>query len=118
MDHDLYYNRNIKICERWNSYENFLEDMGERPENKTLDRIDNNKGYSKENCRWATPREQTLNRRCALQITFRNQTKLLADWCQELNLPYATVYTRLYAYKWSIEEALSRPVTQNGRWKK
>lgn len=57
-----YGGRGIIYCKRWNIFENFLEDMDEKPEGKSLDRIDNNKGYSKKNCRWATAKEQNGNR--------------------------------------------------------
>lgn len=63
-DYILYGKKGIKICKEWDDFWVFVNDMGDKPtKDHTLDRIDNDKGYNKENCRWATKKEQTLNRR-------------------------------------------------------
>ena len=74
-------------------------------DNLTLDRIDNNKGYSPENCRWVTAKVQNNNRRNNLLIKYKNKEQTLKQWCNELNLNYNKMFQRLQRLHWSVEEA-------------
>jgi hypothetical protein len=68
------------MCDRWrNSFEEFLADMGERPEGKTLDRIDGNGDYDPDNCRWATHRMQGRNRRSTNLVQWRGKTLTISE---------------------------------------
>lgn len=82
-----YGGRGIKICERWMDFENFLSDMGARPEGTTIDRIDTNGDYAPENCRWATSYVQTRNRRNSVLITHKGVTLNASDWQSITGLP-------------------------------
>lgn len=101
--------RGIRVCKRWDeSYENFLSDMGRRPsEAHSLDRIDNMKGYSPDNCRWATPVEQSNNRRSNRIITHCGESKTLAQWSKETGINSYTIKARIDYYGWSVARALT-----------
>jgi len=101
-----YGGRGIRVCEAWLKFENFLKDMGESSDKMSIDRINNNGDYCKENCKWSTKKEQERNKRNNKRITINNDTKLLIEWCEQFNLNANTVRSRIYTYKWTPEEAL------------
>ena len=105
-----YGGRGIEVCKRWEKFENFLEDMGERPEGKTLDRIDNDGDYKPSNCRWATQKEQTNNCRKNIYITYKGQTLTRKQWAEKMSVSPSTLRARIEDYGWSIERALSEPI--------
>jgi hypothetical protein len=94
-DYPNYGGRGIRVCESWLVFENFYADMGEAPEGTTLDRINNDDGYSKENCRWATSNVQHRNKRTNQYISFQGETMTISDWAEKLNLQYSTLWRRL-----------------------
>ncbi len=108
-DWENYGGRGIVVCERWKSFSSFMEDM--LPTWKpgfTIERVDNSKGYSKENCVWATRQDQNNNKRNVHPITFNGQTKTLVEWSSELGGNKALLHIRLRR-GWSIERAVSTP---------
>lgn len=102
-----YGDRGIKVCEKWLNFKGFLEDMGLRPEGKTLDRIDNEKGYYKENCRWETPKNQCRNRRDNKLISFNGLIKTCAEWSEILGIKAVTIRARI-RYGFPIEQVFSK----------
>lgn len=108
--YERYGGRGITVCERWLDFVNFFEDMGHPEPDQTLERIDNNKGYCKENCRWATRNEQNNNTRSNRYLTAFGQTKTIAEWARDSGLKYQTLYRRLTKCKWPPEMALSKEV--------
>jgi len=104
-----YGGRGISVCEEWiRSFDSFISDVGARPSSEyTLDRIDNNKGYCKENCRWATKREQAINRECNLMVTIGNERKLACEVAKEVGVKTDTIVSR-YERGLGPEEILSK----------
>jgi hypothetical protein len=113
-DYQKYGGRGITMCDAWaNSYEQFAADMGPRPSLKhSVDRIDNDKGYYKENCRWATQKTQNRNRRINVLITYLGRTQTMADWCEELGVKYKMVQRRIKENGWNHIDALTTPLQQ------
>jgi len=108
-----YGGRGIKVCRRWLKFENFFEDMGERPrgeERYTIERIDNNGDYTPQNCKWATYFEQANNTRKNIFITYTGKTMTVSQWEKKLNLSRGLLYARLGQLKWSVERALTEPI--------
>lgn len=105
-----YGGRGIKVCDKWLKFSGFLEDMGERPDGMTLDRINNDGNYEPSNCRWAPLSVQRRNRRDNHIVEFNGKAMPLVDACELAKLPYATVITRINKYGWNESRALSQPV--------
>lgn len=104
-----YGGRGITLCDRWHSFDAFLEDMGECPSGCSIERIDNDGPYSRENCRWATILEQARNKSNNRKFTLWGETLTLTEWAHRFGLKRPTVGRRLKR-GWSIEDALLRPV--------
>jgi len=114
-DYKRYGGRGIKVL--WKSFESFKNDMYESyiehvkiygEKNTQIERINNNSNYKKNNCRWATIREQSVNRRSNIFIEYNNETRCLKDWCNLLGLKYIKTYKRIKR-GWSIKKTFATP---------
>lgn len=105
-----YGGRGIKVCDKWRSFSGFYADMGERPAKYSLERIDNDGDYCKQNCRWATQKEQGRNVRTNKNITINKKTSCIATLAEEYGMDYETLRQRITKYKWTAEKALNTPV--------
>lgn len=103
--------RGITVCPEWSSFERFFSDMGEAPTGKSLDRRDNNLGYSKANCRWATTLQQNQNQRTTRMVTFGGVTQCVSAWARTVGLKPTALHKRLDR-GWPLERALS--ITSTG----
>jgi hypothetical protein len=96
INYNRYGGRGIIVCDKWLSFEGFLEDMGKRPSNDySLDRIDNDGNYCKDNCRWVTRKEQTRNRSSNIYVLYKENKIILKDLAKEVGLDYQVIKRRL-----------------------
>jgi len=106
VEYHRYGGRGISVCERWNSFENFVRDMGDRPRGCSIDRIDCNGNYEPGNCKWSTDKEQASNRRTSKRLTIKGVCKTVAEWSRMPNAASdKVIYKRIYL-GWSDEEAV------------
>lgn len=100
--------RGITVCDRWQSFVAFLEDMGERPVGHTIDRIDNDGNYEPGNCRWATPKEQARNRSNNVMLTYLGVTCCIGEWSQRIGISSSAIHQRIRR-GWSVTDTLTIP---------
>lgn len=109
-----YLERGIVVNEEWSDFMVFLRDMGKHPgKGYDLDRINNDLGYSKENCRYVSRSVNLNNRRCNRRVTFNGKTQTIADWAVETGLNYRTLNNRINR-GWNVEKALTLFATKKG----
>lgn len=114
--YERYGGRGIKVCERWrNSFEAFLEDMGERPsKDYQIEREDNDGDYEPSNCRWATRKEQARNRRNNRRLTHEGETLTVAEWAERTGMTKGQLMNRVNL-GWTDERILTEPVQKHTR---
>lgn len=109
-----YGGRGITLCDEWKDFVNFYKDMGERPSDKhTVERKDNSKGYSKDNCYWATWVDQANNTRKNNNVTWSGVTMSLSRWARELGISRAVLDSRLRTLGWSVDRAFTTPASRS-----
>lgn len=100
--------RGIAVCEKWQTFKGFYDDMGDTyVDGLTIDRVDVNGGYFKENCVWSTRSTQNNNKRNNIIVTYKGCTDTLANICRKHDLNYRKTLKRIRQFKWPIEKALS-----------
>lgn len=100
--------KGISVCDKWLTFKGFWEDMKEGySDDLSIDRKDNSKGYSKENCKWSTNYEQSRNKTNNIVITYNGKSMCLKDWAKLLGIKYTTLWMRIYSRGLSVEDAFT-----------
>lgn len=104
-----YGGRGITVCDQWQEFARFYEDMGNPPDGHSLDRLNNDGPYSPTNCRWATPQEQSRNRRHVRKLTIDRETRIVAEWSEISGIKSATIRARIKK-GWPVKDAVFHPL--------
>ena len=116
-----YGGRGIRVCKAWKmqgrgvGFRNFLEDMGVRPKGLTLDRINNNKGYSKENCRWVTMKVNANNSRAPHFITIDGERNHVRSWAAKIGVAQCVLYNLARYHKVSLRQLIIKKLSDPSR---
>jgi hypothetical protein len=107
--YSLYGAKGVIVCDEWKNFAAFSKWAMENgyTDSLSIDRIKNDKGYSPENCRWATPQEQTDNRECSIYLSFNGKRQTLKEWSEETGIPYKNLLWRI-RHGWTTEKALTK----------
>lgn len=105
ISYSKYGGSGISVCDRWNNFNNFLDDMGIRPIGKTLDRINNKGDYYKENCRWSSLSDQQNNKSNNVNITINGETLSVTRWAEKLKIDKHLIFNRIKR-GWNPEKAI------------
>ena len=104
--------RGITVCKAWEeSFANFLADMGEAPEGMSLDRINNELGYSPENCRWANQKQQNRNHRGCVFIEYLGEKKTIIEWSEQTGINEKTLHAR-FVKGWPVDQIFRKEKTR------
>ena len=108
--------KNITYCKDWEKFENFLKDMGERPEGKTLDRINVYGNYEPNNCRWATFEEQENNKTINKYYYIEKEYLTLSQIARKYKISRSNLANKIYLYKWNIYDAINYLIERGGSY--